>query len=128
MSVLRGEAHGMAKLTDADVAVVHAALADDPNVSPAKLAKRLGVSASTIGGIIAGRYWKHLPMDPPDRALWAAQWGEKHHQAKLTAEKVRAVRAAHARGWTQRQLAAWMGVALGTINKVVHRETWKHVE
>lgn len=50
--------------------------------------------------------------------------GEQHHGARLTWEKVRAIRAAYADGASQRVLAAEYGVAQMTISKIVRGETW----
>jgi hypothetical protein len=54
--------------------------------------------------------------------------GATHHQARLTDDAVRAIRAAYARGGTtQNELAAQYGVSNGTIWNVVHLRWWKHV-
>lgn len=55
--------------------------------------------------------------------------GEKHPNAKLTAQQVRAIREQYAAGGvTQIGLAAEYGVSYGTIGPILLRETWKHVE
>ena len=54
--------------------------------------------------------------------------GEDHHSAKLTAEKVVAMRREYAAGGiTYQQLADKYGVIRQTVEKAVTRVTWKHV-
>lgn len=52
--------------------------------------------------------------------------GEKVAGSKLTAEKVRSIRAAAATG-TEQSLADEYGVSQQTINDIVRRRTWKHL-
>lgn len=54
--------------------------------------------------------------------------GERHHQAKLTEEKVRAIREMYARGITQLIIAKSIGVGRGAVGCVVRGETWRHVK
>lgn len=54
--------------------------------------------------------------------------GERHGRAKLTASKVRGIRAWGAKGWTHAQLAVAFHVRKPTIGQVLRRETWKHIE
>lgn len=50
--------------------------------------------------------------------------GERSHLARLTAEDVSVIRAAHAAGEPQRHLAARFGVAVMTINRAVRGLSW----
>ena len=50
--------------------------------------------------------------------------GEKHGNARLDAEKVRAIRAS---GLRQRNLASAFGVSVTTIKVIRARRTWRHV-
>lgn len=50
--------------------------------------------------------------------------GERQHMARLTAEKVLAIRAAKG---TYEEIARMFGVAKPTVGNVIRRETWKHV-
>lgn len=51
--------------------------------------------------------------------------GETHHSAKLTAEKASEIRRRARSGESQRSLARAFGVALSSIQAVVHMETWR---
>ena len=53
--------------------------------------------------------------------------GRAHHNAKLSAAKVKAIRRRHARGESSRALAVLYGVAKPTMYNVLHGRTWKHV-
>jgi hypothetical protein len=57
-----------------------------------------------------------------DRAV-----GEGHPRAKLTAEKVRELRARRADGLTYRQLAGEFGISDVSAYAAVNRRTWAHV-
>lgn len=52
--------------------------------------------------------------------------GERNHNAKLTAEAVRTIRARHASGETLTALARDHGVSIHTVWKIVHGRAWKH--
>jgi hypothetical protein len=53
--------------------------------------------------------------------------GVKQWKAKLTAQRVREIRAAYANGQSCREIAINYGVVTKTIFDVVHRHTWFHV-
>jgi hypothetical protein len=54
--------------------------------------------------------------------------GERAHRAKLNPEKVRTIRARHARGGvTMAALAREYGVTFNAIRCIVNRQSWKHV-
>ncbi len=53
--------------------------------------------------------------------------GERHPRAKLTAEKVRAIRQLRIQGWTLRRLAAEFGVSDHTVRAILDSRTWKHM-
>jgi hypothetical protein len=68
------------------------------------------------------RHPRPLAIDPKNR-------GVTHHSAKLTAEKVRVIRARYVEGGlTLQQLADEYSVAIGSISAVVNRKTWRQVE
>lgn len=54
--------------------------------------------------------------------------GEEHPNARLTEQTVRDIRQRYADGATCQQLAADFGVGYTTIQKVVRRTTWAHVD
>lgn len=58
----------------------------------------------------------------------AAARGERQHLAVLTAEQVRQIRTLHARGAKQNELSRRFGVSTTTLNNIVHRRTWQHIE
>jgi len=54
--------------------------------------------------------------------------GEQHHQSKLTANDVLAIRAKYADGGTsQRRLAAEYGVTQRAVANALHGRTWRHI-
>lgn len=61
--------------------------------------------------------------DPP-----AGLDGARHHQAKLTEEQVRAIRADHAAGVEGVALAQRYGVSQTCISRIVLRRSWRYVQ
>lgn len=55
------------------------------------------------------------------------QLGEDNHNAKLTEEKVRAIRAAFNTGAKQAELARLHGIHCGTVHEICRYKSWKHV-
>lgn len=53
--------------------------------------------------------------------------GEQQGNAKLTADKVRAIRQMRADGVMTSVIAANMGIATSTVQRIVRRADWKHV-
>ena len=53
--------------------------------------------------------------------------GERNVHARLTADEVLAVRAAHKRGVTQQEIAGEYGVTQSAISLIVLRKNWRHV-
>lgn len=53
--------------------------------------------------------------------------GEKHHQARLTADQVREIRRQSRAGVTRKELAQRYGVAVPTIDSIIYRQTWRHL-
>ena len=64
---------------------------------------------------------------PPRGVPRGMQFGETHHNASLTVEKVKSIRAAHTAGATQASLAALFGVDPAVVSTVVRRKSWRHV-
>lgn len=65
---IKGEDKPGAKLSEADVHEIRR-LWFDELISRRELGKRFGVSDGLIGGIVNGRYWKHVPFQDRDREL-----------------------------------------------------------
>ncbi len=53
--------------------------------------------------------------------------GQKHHNARLTAPKVRAIRALYDFGWSKSRLAREYKVHWSAVHKIITGQTWKHV-
>lgn len=53
--------------------------------------------------------------------------GEEHHQAKLTADNVREIRASYLVAETQAELAKRFGVHQNQISRIVNRQSWRHI-
>lgn len=53
--------------------------------------------------------------------------GERHHMAKMTAEKVRAMRQLHAEGVSTAELVRMFGIAKPTVHQILAGRTWRHV-
>lgn len=54
--------------------------------------------------------------------------GERNSAARMTADKVRALRTAHAAGGKLRYLAAAFGIDVRTARHIVNRTSWTHVD
>jgi hypothetical protein len=55
--------------------------------------------------------------------------GAAHHNAKLTEDQVRDIRALYATGqWRQRVLSDTFGVSQASIEAILKRKTWQHVD
>jgi len=100
-----------------------------------------------VGPRPQGMVCRHLDGDPNNNALSNLCWGtyrensedklrhgrsnrgSQHARAKLTEEQVRSIRAevTPARG-SQAALARKYGVSIMTINNVVHRRSWAHLQ
>lgn len=53
--------------------------------------------------------------------------GERHHNSKLTSDKVLALRADHQAGLSYTKLSVRYGVAGATVADIVRRRTWSHI-
>lgn len=96
-------------------------------VNPAHLF--LGTQADNVADMIAkGRQCRGARLSAALAGKRRGRMpGELNGGAKLTDERVRAIRAAYANGARQTALAAEHGVAQSLISKVVNREAWRHV-
>jgi len=58
----------------------------------------------------------------------AYQRGETHHNARLTADDVRAIRREREDGHSFGEIARRRGLAIGYVFRIVNRKAWAHVE
>jgi hypothetical protein len=121
-TLLQGEAHGNAKLSDAQAQYVLSVF-DGSRGQIKKLASELGVSQAVISGITLRTDWRHIKTDRPSN---------RRSRSKLTVNDVVAARL----HFTQRKsgkresimdLAEKFGVGYSTMWNVVHCKSWKDV-
>lgn len=102
------------------------------------------VAEAFVAGV--GPVVRHLDGDPKNCAPANLAWGtyaeneadkkihgtviqgERHHNAKLTDELVRAIRKMSRDGYSQLAIAAATGIGRGSIGYVVRGQTWRHVQ
>jgi hypothetical protein len=120
-NTFRGEQVGIHKLTEA--AVREALLAHAAGESIDSLAERFGVHRGTMVPALNGDTWAHVSpeIQRRDRRSHAGA------PPKLTAEAVLQMRADREAGRTYSQLSADYGVAVGTVQAIVSRRTWRHI-
>lgn len=119
-----GERHGMSKLTEEAVRAIRAEYSKG-RVRQNALANQYGVSKALISLVVRGRGWAHLDGAMAEPATLR---GGSHPRARLTEDDVRAIRQAAAGGVRQGVLAKQYGVAYQTVNNVVRRINWAHIE
>jgi hypothetical protein len=135
---LRGEGHGRAKLTEAQVAQIRARYTGAWGQQTA-LGNEYGVSQATISAIVRGAGWTHSdPSYSAKSAIRAGKEGltkqgmprgERHGRAKLTEDDVRAIRRRHAAGGiSQQSLADEYGVKQTVVSQIIRRKRWAHVD
>ena len=88
----------------------------------AEVVSTLGISKSTLGHIL-NRYGIKLRGNTN---TFKAH-GSKNGKAKLTESKVLLIRQLFNSGLTRKELSKRFDVSLTTINRIVNRQTWKHV-
>ncbi len=74
-----------------------------------------------------GRRHHRKTYIPRQRKIETFARGEAHGQAKLSVNKVRAIRARHTQGESIYRLAKEYNVTKRTIQQIVRRVTWTHV-
>ncbi len=88
--------------------------------------RKVGVSKGCVENVVRARSWHHVSAGSVSRGQVT---GESCPWAILTEEKVREIRERYATGnHTQQALATEFGVHIMTINAVVNRKRWKHVQ
>jgi len=122
----KGEAHGLAKLSDEDVIGMRKLYATG-KYTQAELGEMFGVSESNIGLIVRREIWKHIGGPPAPETDRHAR-GETHGRAKVTRQEVIEIRTLYATGdYTQAELGRIFGVKQSTIGRIVNRDTWQHL-
>jgi hypothetical protein len=127
----RGEASGLTTLTAAEVANIRRRYAAG-DVTYAELGVQFGISGVSVGDIVRGKRWAHLPYDRAEALAIGhehrVRWGEHNTNAKLTEADVRLIRAEVAAGVSTRaELARRYGVTKTLVGGVVSGRGWKHV-
>ena len=125
-----GEAHGRAKLTDADILEILAYGA--ARERPADIARFKNVHPTTVSGIIRRRLWAHVQIpesglptvQPLPKLNRAAPSGSSHGRAKLNEENVASIRADLPRK-SNVALAAEYNVHPTTIARIRKGEGWR---
>lgn len=84
-------------------------------------------------GLRSGRHTKpesRTSGDRNGRRLHPERYpsGEKHHSTKLTEQDIRDIRQRHAHGEMQAALAREYGISRASLNNIVLRKTWKHID
>ncbi len=122
----RGEGHGRAKLTDAQVIEIRERYHGQWGGQSA-LAREYGVTQGLISQIVRGEVWTHLPVGDVTSSGQRPR-GEDHPSATVTEPIVKALRAEYAAGGvTHQQLAEKYNISQTTVSRIVRRRTWKHI-
>lgn len=117
-----GEQHGGAVLTDEQVLEIRS-LWQTGQFTQRQLGERFGISRRQARAVIKGENWQHLPVGPARPRIYPS--GEQAANAKLTADKVRAIRRLYRSGeMNQVELAAVYGVTQSLISAIVRRLAW----
>jgi len=72
--------------------------------------------------------FRHRETSKVKTAKTKAKKGKEHHNAKMDKEKVIKARSMYEEGMSQRDIAEHFDVSFYTINCIINRKTWKHVE
>jgi hypothetical protein len=124
----KGEEHGLAVLTDADVLEALAMrTAGETNKS---IARRFNVASRTIRDLFTGKTWRHLTAVtglPPSRSDRTGTKGEDNHTAKLTTAGVLEAMAMHREGMSQVEIARRLDIGKVAVWQIIHGVTWNNV-
>jgi hypothetical protein len=120
----RGAEHNGSKLTDGDVLDIRKRASDGDHISD--IANVFGVGVSTIGFIVRGQTWAHLPGAIP---LYRGKTlrGEDNPSSILNVDDVRKIRRMARFGISCRRIADRFGVSWDCVKNAVTGKTWKHV-
>lgn len=114
-SILRGESHGYAKLTDEQVMKIRT-LYSTGLYSQSTIANAFSVHQVTIALIVKGRTWKHLPIIPFPARKGGGRIGVN---SKLTFAQVDELRNLASDGLTPKELAQRFDITQGHISAII---------
>jgi hypothetical protein len=115
----RGERHGNARLTTADVRDIRYR-ADTLRQPVENIATVYGISVSTVNKLVGRQAWAWL--DEP-RTVNNSR-GSRHVRARLTDSDVRMIRARAAAGESHSSIAADFPVGRRRVSRIVDRTAW----
>jgi hypothetical protein len=124
--VLHGSLNGWSKLTEKDVASIIKTY-DDPHSKETgvDIAKRFGVSPTTVHDILRGKTWRHVKITRRTNLAKLKTFGTYNVNNKLTEDQVRQIRLKWASGAvTQQALAEEYNICRGLIYKIATRKSW----
>lgn len=99
----------MAILTEARVMTIRSQYAQG-NISQSALAKQHGISQASVGLLITGRTWKHLPLVPYPKRTGRGPVGERNPNTKLTDADVIHARHLRTLNFTNDEIAGYFNV------------------
>lgn len=101
---------------------------------PLDLIREYGICKATLQTIVKKRKWTHLDRPDAVRFQIGARPGSthqvkgvRHHNAKVNADIVRAIRADRKAGVKLDDLAEKYGIAFSNISRICLRKAWGHV-
>ena len=99
------------------------------NMTHKEIAKKYGVSRSTVGNISSNRYWSHITVNNAkcSKKSTTRNSGSKNNFSKLDESLVLRIKLALHCGVTIKLLASQYGVASTTIYEIKRGATWQHV-
>lgn len=99
------------------------------NLTHKEIAKKYGVSKSTVGNINSNRYWSHITVSNAkcSEKSTTRNSGSKNNFSKLDESLVLRIKLALSCGVAVKLLASQYGVASTTIYEIKRGATWQHV-
>lgn len=134
-TVRRGSKNGMAILSETEVATIRARFVPLRGAQ-AHLAHEYGVTPQVIYTIVSGKTWPHVKAASGHSRLTETDIakrtkvarGARHHNSKLTDDKVRAMRALSKAGIGAETIAAKFGLKEPQTYAILSRRAWAHVK